>query len=309
MKDPIQEYLEAYRKVFEREIENRKRALELDLEVANLGVDVIEKGARKLLAQHGVNIAELEKSNAQLSKKLAERVSKVDEKLSQAPENFEKGRRHGLRLVRQQVAACPQTKDPCIHPPVAIFNDISGPCHNGCTVEVANDTLLGRVYPVLTMRGTGWNRMRTGEIYCEYIWAFYAPSTGRYLVNPFLEFHGRIVQTREYHCYADTSGTGWSYRLTMGHAQPGTPVPSPIFEDMEGTLPGIGGTFRYDGDRTPNYMPFLLGGHLTYIHVGLTFRVSARSRYASVGINFGDPREDNYIAIDPLCYSLPGTWP
>jgi hypothetical protein len=308
MKDPIKEYIEAYREVFEGEVARRRKALELDLEVANLGADVIEEGERKLLAQHGVNIEELEKSNAQLSKQLAERVRKIDEELSHAPENFEEGRQR-LRLVMQQVAACPQAKDPCIWSPPVIFNGIPGPCHNGCAVEVTNDSRLGRVYPVLTIRGTGRRGMRTGEVYCEYIWAFYTSSTGRYLVNPFLEFHGRIVQTREHHWFVRTSGTGWTYQLTMGHAQPGTPVPSPVFVDMEGTLPWIGGTFRYDGERTPNYMPFLLGGHWTYIHVGLRFRVSARSRYASVSVNFGNPRSDNYISITPLCYSVPGEWP
>jgi hypothetical protein len=307
MKDPTQEYIESYREVFEKDAQRRRKAAEVNEEVANLGADVIERGTRKLLKKHEVDIEELEKSNEQLSQKLSERIHQIDEELSHLPEDYENNRRR-LMLLTQQ-AGCAQSKDPCAWPPpMAIFNDIPRPCHDGCRVEVSNDPALGRVYPVLNMRGTGWSRMRTGEVYCEYIWAFDTTSTGRYLINPQLEFHGRVVQTREHHCYADTSGTGWEYRLTMGHAQP-PDIPSPIFTDMEGTLPHVAGSFRYDGFRVPNYMPILSGTHRTYIHVGLHLRVSARSQYATVQVNFGDPSSENFIGMPWLCWLPPGEWP
>lgn len=306
MKDPIQQYIEDYREVFEKACKRRARAAELDDEVANLGADVIAKGARDLIKKHGVDIEALEKSNAQLSKGLAERMVKIDEELSHGPEDMDDVRRRAMMV---QQAAFAEPKDPCLWaPPTAIFNDIPMPCRNGCRVEISNDPLLGRIYPVLQMTGTGWSRMRTGEVYAEYLWAFFTTRTGRYLINPQIEFHGRVSQTREHHCYADTSGTGWNYQLTMGHAQP-PDIPAPIFTDMEGTLPHVAGTFRYDGFRWPNYMPVLLGQHLTYIHVGLRFRVSARSRYASVTVNFGDPRADNFIGMPWLCWLAPGEWP
>ena len=308
MRDHMQEYIEAYREVFQKESARRAEALKLNEEVANLGVDVIERGARKLLAQQNVNIEELEESNEQLSTRLAERVRTIDSRLSEAPEEFEADRQR--RVLMMQQVACSQHRNDCLWtPPLVIFTDIPVPCHDGCQVEVDYDTSLGRVYPILVVRGTGWDHLRSGEIYCEYIWAFRTSRTGRYLVNPCLEFHGRIVQAREYHCYSDSSGTGWDYQLRIGHSQPEGPVTSPIFTDMEGSLPRVPGALRYDGFRWPNYMPYLAGGFLTYIYVGLHFRASARSRYATVNFNFGDPRGENFIAMPWLCYLPPGEWP
>jgi predicted translin family RNA/ssDNA-binding protein len=52
----MQEYIEAYREVFQKESARRAEALKLNEEV-------IERGARKLLAQQNVNVEELEASN------------------------------------------------------------------------------------------------------------------------------------------------------------------------------------------------------------------------------------------------------
>ena len=298
MKDPIEKYIEEYRKVFEKEAKRRAKALELDEEVANLGVDVIEKGARKLLTKHGVDIDELEKSNEQLSRRLAERMVKIQEKLSHAQENVEKDRRR-LALMMQQ-ASCAKQKDPCVPlPPITIFLDIPIPYHDGCRVEVSAETLLGRVYPYLQVRGTGWSGMRTREITCEYIWTFRPDATGTYLINPMLEFHGYYSAALEYHCYSDSSGTGMSYELSIGHSQDN---PYPTFTDMDGTLPHIAGAWRYDGVRWPNYFCFLEGGRQTYVNIRLRFRVSARSQYASYTLNFATPPAENFIAIPMLCY-------
>jgi hypothetical protein len=300
MKDPIQEYIEAYREVFEKEVKRRAKALELDEEVANLGVDVIEKGARKLLTKYGVDIEELEKSNEQLSKRLAERMGKIQEELSHAPENVEEDRRRFALMIQR--AACAKQKDPCVPlPPVAIFTDISRTCNNGCRVEVSGETSLGRVYPYLHIRGTGWSGMRTGEITCEYIWTFIPDEAGTYLVNPLLEFHGHYSAAVEYHCYSNSSGTGKDYELAIGHSQES---PYPTFTDMDGTLPHVAGTWRYDGVRWPNYLCFLEGGHRTYVNVRLRFRVSARSRYASYTLNFGTPPDENFIVMPTLCYGV-----
>lgn len=307
MKDPIQEYLDEYREVFNEASKRRERAAKINEKAANLGADVIEKGARRLLKQQDVDIDELETVNKQLSKQIQTRIDKIDEELSHAPPDFEENRRR--RDLMMQIAATPDVKDPCITPPpVAIFNDIPRDGGDGCRVEVTNNAALGRVYPVLIVRGTGWDHMLTGEVYCEYIWAFRTSTTGQYLINPYIEFHGRVVQTREHHCYSNTSGSGWDYQLTMGHAQP-PDIPSPLFTDMEGTLPHVAGTFRYDGERTPNYMPFLYGDRLTFVHIGLRFTVSARSRHATTQVNFGDPGDENFIGIHHFCWQPPGTWP
>lgn len=263
MKDPIEEYIEAYREVFEKEAKRRAKALELDEEVANLGVDILEKGARKLLTKHGVDIEELEKSNEKLSKRLAERMNKIQEKLSHAPENVEEDRRRFALMMQR--AACAKQKDPCVPlPPVAIFTDIPRPCHDGCRVEVSGETSRGRIYPYLHIRGTGWSGMRIGEITCEYIWTFIPDETGTYLVNPFLDFNGYYSAAVEHHCYSNSSGTGKDYELAISHSQ-GSPYPT--FMEMDGTLPHIAGSWRHDDRRTSNYFCFLEGGRRAYINV------------------------------------------
>lgn len=59
------------------ESERRARAAELDDEVANLGVDLIAKGACELIDKHEENIETLEKSNAQPSKTLDEKIAEL----------------------------------------------------------------------------------------------------------------------------------------------------------------------------------------------------------------------------------------
>ncbi len=113
MKDPVQEYIEAYREVFAKDMKLRARAAALNEEAANLGVDVIEKGARELLAKYKVDIDEIEKSNEQLSQRVAKRVQKIDEELSHVPEGFKDDRR---RLSLMQQVGCLRHTDPYLWP-------------------------------------------------------------------------------------------------------------------------------------------------------------------------------------------------
>ena len=303
-----EEYIEAYRQVFQEKTQRRAGALELDEKVANLGAAVIEKGARDLLKEQDVDIEKIEESNEQLSMRLAERLRTVDEELSKAPEDMEEERQRYAFMMKQRVSAQQEDpSDPCVEsPPRVIFTDIPRTCSDGCRVEMASDRSLGRAYPVLVVRGTGWNQMRTAEVYCEYLWAFSPRTTGLHYINPHIEFHGRVVMAFEHHCYSDSSGTGYDFELTMGHAQPTAGTVSPVFTRVPLTLPHVAGTLRYDGFRWPHYECHLQGGHRVYIHVGLRFWVSARSRYASVNFNFGDPRSDNFIGMPWLCYLGPG---
>ena len=55
MKDQIQEYLSEYREKFKKEAAKRKEARKLEDDLANLGCDVIEKGAFNILKQYNVD--------------------------------------------------------------------------------------------------------------------------------------------------------------------------------------------------------------------------------------------------------------
>lgn len=67
-------------------------------------------------------------------------------------------------------------------------------------------------------------------------------------------------------------------------------------------------TRTYDGERTPNYKPFLYGDRLTFVHIGLPFTASARSRHGTTQVNCGEPGAENFIGIHHLCWLPPGSW-
>jgi hypothetical protein len=298
MEELVRQYIEAYRETLEAEIGRRRAALNLADQAANLGTRAIEKGIRRLSKEAGLSLKDLEKSNKQLSKQVARRVRKIDQRLCRMPDAVERERARRIE-TKKACAEKEELDDPCRWRPLAIFAyPVISP--SGCRVEIGENEALGRTYPVVVVTGTGTNRLRTAEVFCAYLWEFVPDSTGVYAISAELQFSGRIVQTREYHCYADTSGTGWEYELRMGHDQAGGPT---SVSPLEGTLPRGGGAMRYDGIRTANHMAMLEAGRSTYVFVTQRFTVHARSRYASVSFNFGDPSPDNYIDVPWMCWS------
>jgi hypothetical protein len=298
MVDRIQKFIKSYEKTFAKDVERRREELKLAEEVANLGAAVIAKGAKKLIKRAGLEFDDLEKSNKQLSKRIKDRVTKIDRKLSKMPDRVRSQRQHRL-LMAQDISCRKKTEDPCLWSPAAIFTAPVRTC-DGCTVEISHDVSLGRTYPVLTVTGSGTGGMRIGEVYSVYIWTFIPETSGAYAISANIEFSGRLVGTREYHCYADTSGSGYNYELGFGHSQEGS---TSEFSILEGTLP-TNGSLRVDGTRTANQTAFLEANQRAYVILTQRFTVSARSRYATQIVNFGSPASDNYIDVPWMCWSL-----
>jgi hypothetical protein len=239
MEELVRQYIEAYRETLEAEIGRRRAALNLADQAANLGTRAIEKGIRRLSKEAGLSLKDLEKSNKQLSKQVARRVRKIDQRLCRMPDAVERERARRLE-TKKACAEKEELDDPCRWRPLAIFAyPVISP--SGCRVEIGENEALGRTYPVVVVTGTGTNRLRTAEVFCAYLWEFVPDSTGVYAISAELQFSGRIVQTREYHCYADTSGTGWEYELRMGHDQAGGQPASRLSKE-----PCHGGAARCD---------------------------------------------------------------
>lgn len=296
------ECLDVYREDLEKRMKLRGEALAHDMEAANLGVDVIERGARDLMVKFGVDIDELEKSNDELSQALEKRRIEIDDKLRSIPDDAREERRR-LNFLMQQ-AACIKG-DPCIPgPATAIMAMVAGECDDAnCQASTSVDHDLGRVHLELRVRGERTSRMRSGEVWALFIWRFTPAEAATYVINPLIEFHGRYASSREYHCYADTSGSGHEFAAYIGHSQPGCCGVLPSFSRVGVTLPLVAGAMRYDGYSTPNYICHLEAGHETHVQVALQFRCNARSRYAACSYNFGDPPSDNYIAMPRLCFT------
>jgi hypothetical protein len=298
------ECLEDYREDFARRLKERETALALDLEAANLGADVIERGQRELMREHNVDIERWETQNKELSQALKKRRQDMHAKLLQMPQSARDERRN-FNLTMQKAATV--KSDPLLAGPAHEFLvGVVRECEeDDCRADTAVDYDLGRIHVDLRAQGAGTNRMRSAEIWASFIWSFTPEETSEYIVVPYVEFHGIRSCNREYHCYSDGSGTGTEFNAYIGFSQPsaGGGVLPGNFRRIDMSLPPSGAVMRCDGIAAAPYIATFFRDHEVHLQVSLQFRCNGRSRYCGCELNFGNPRSDNYITMPWLSYN------
>jgi hypothetical protein len=305
MSNVMQEYLKEYEVKFKKEAKKRSEAIKAEEKVANLGVKIIDKKAREIMKKFKFDYDKLDKENEKLNKALFKQLGEIRKPFEKIPPEIAKQREKVKELMRQQRS--PGQERTLIDPPAHIFCYGYSSCtpSTSCICDHAYDEGLSRIYPLVVARGVGNSEMRYSEVRCEFVYQITHEGTQdrwEYTeVSPCIYWSGRRVITLEYHCYANTDGTGSFFDVSMFHAVPDLGVVFP-WQSLGFTIPYADG-LRIDGTTWPTYVPMVRPGHPTFYHVRFTIRANARSRFAYVNIDFAPPG-GNYIEI-PTIYIWP----
>ena len=300
MSDLIQEYLSEYRERQGKLAEYETTQLQLEDEIANLGGDVIERGANKLLEKYDVDLESIEKENEKLNKKLCQRFKKLSEQLLKPPPHVAEEDKSSRRVIQQIASA--QHKNACLVRPPEDMIPWTSCAHGAGRCDLDTDITESHMYPVLSVTGSRRSGLRRSIAQCIFVWTFIPRVTAVYNILPYFFVHGHRVITLEYHCFHDSDGTSNSFEVSVSYSQPTFPFATG-FRLLSTALPA---GLRIDTFLSGHDRIHLWEGHRVYVHVRVRLQSQARSRYATAQMNFGDPRDDNYIENSILCYSAPG---